>query len=98
MSGAQPHELKGSGEYMPHVGALFAETFLSDNFDTSAATPTLIEAILEPDTFLVSNNHFLVLKKGCFHSILIVRRALEYLTKVQNAPVMPVPPPIIITS
>lgn len=58
MSGAplQPHELKGNAEYPPHVGALFAETFLSDNHDTSAATPTLIEAILEPDTFLVRSS------------------------------------------
>ena len=36
---------------------LFAETFLSDNHEPvvhNTATPTLIEAILEPDNFLVS--------------------------------------------
>ena len=45
----QPEDFLGQP---PTHEALFAETFLSDN--NHAANPTLTEAILEPDNFLVS--------------------------------------------
>lgn len=67
MSSATPpasnaSEINGHGRgenslshFSPSVEALFAETFLSsDNQETNPLTPTLIEAILEPDNFLVS--------------------------------------------
>ena len=44
----------------PTHETLFAETFLSDN--NQASTPTLTEAILEPDSFLVRILHCSFLK------------------------------------